>query len=141
MPATISASSSLLARVLRDRSHRRVLSGASCGAIWPWKVVNRLGRKARRDAFACARPARRTLATGMGTGGVMIELHWRRSPWTPALRSSWIDLPRDLAPGESKQFEVTLRRPLGASMLVVEPHLQGVSGFNALGGPKWVRFL
>ena len=118
MPATISASSSLLARVLRDRSHRRVLSGASCGAIWPW-----------------------SLATGMGTGGVMIELHWRRSPWTPALRSSWIDLPRDLAPGESKQFEVTLRRPLGASMLVVEPHLQGVSGFNALGGPKWVRFL
>lgn len=101
---------------------------------WPEGEARRLRLRVRNHGPA------RWLATGTGTGGVMIELHWRQSPWTPASRASWIDLPHDLAPGESKQFELTLRRPLGASMLVVEPHLQGVSGFNALGGPKWVRF-
>ena len=102
---------------------------------WPEGEARRLHLKVINHGPA------RWLATGTGTGGVMIEIHWRQSPWTAAQRASWIDLPHDLRPGESKQFEVTLRRPVGASMLVVEPHLQGVSGFNALGGPKWVRFL
>ena len=38
-------------------------------------------------------------------------------------------------------FEIRVRRPVGTAMLIVEPHLRGVSGMNALGGPKWVRFL
>ena len=71
----------------------------------------------------------------------MIELDWRQSPWADPLRSHWIELPGDLDPGESRDFEIRLRRPLGTGMLVIEPHLQGVSGMNALGGPKWVKFL
>ena len=31
-----------------------------------------------------------------------------------------------------------MRRPLGVRFLIVEPHLLGVAGFNALGGPSWV---
>ena len=71
----------------------------------------------------------------------MIELDWRASPWAEPMRCRWIELPADLDPGESRDFEIRLRRPLGSAMLVIEPHLQGISGMNALGGPKWVKFL
>lgn len=109
-----------------------VQSGAS---PWPEGEARRLRVKMINHGPA------RWLATAAGTGGVMIEIQWRQSPWAAALRALWVDLPQSLEPGESKEFEVTVRRPVGASMLVVEPHLQGVAGFNALGGPKWVRFL
>lgn len=83
----------------------------------------------------------RWLATGVGQGGVMVELEWRESPWASPVEPRWIELPADLGPGRSRDFHVRVRRPLGAAMLVIEPHIQGVSGMNALGGPKWVRFL
>jgi len=83
----------------------------------------------------------RWLRTGAGMGGVMIELEWRRNPWGPPVRPEWVELPTEIGPGESRDFEIRIRRPIGAAMLIVEPHLQGVSGMNALGGPKWVRFL
>jgi hypothetical protein len=83
----------------------------------------------------------RWLATGAGDGGVMIELEWRPDPWSEPLAPAWIELPTDLEPGESRQFDCRIRRPPRANMLVVEPHLAGVSGMYALGGPKWVRFL
>jgi len=83
----------------------------------------------------------RWLATGRGTGGVMIELEWRQSPWGSPVKPRWIELPAEIGPGESRDFEIRVRRPVGAAMLIVEPHLRGVSGMNALGGPKWVRFL
>lgn len=83
----------------------------------------------------------RWLGTGEGTGGVMIELEWRRSPWDSPVHPRWIELPEEIAPGDSRDFEIRVRRPVGAAMLIVEPHVQGVSGMNALGGPKWVRFL
>lgn len=82
----------------------------------------------------------RWLATARGTGGVMLELQWRRDPWSPAVTASWIDLPRDLEPGEGRDLETRLRRPPAAAMLIIEPHLQDIAGFNALGGPTWVRF-
>ena len=71
----------------------------------------------------------------------MIELQWRADPWSPAVRDRWIDMPRALEPGGTWETEVIERRPLGADMIVIEPHLDGVAGFNALGGPKWLRFL
>jgi glycosyltransferase involved in cell wall biosynthesis len=83
----------------------------------------------------------RWLGTGEGTGGVMIELEWRPDPWQPPVHPQWLELPAALAPGESRDFEIRVRRPLGTAMLIVEPHVQGVSGMNALGGPKWVKFL
>ncbi len=36
-------------------------------------------------------------------------------------------------------LELEVRRPLGGRILVIEPHLLGVAGFNALGGPSWVN--
>jgi len=83
----------------------------------------------------------RWLATGEGVGGVMIELEWRRNPWDSPVKPEWIELPAEIGPGQSREFEIRVRRPIGAAMLIVEPHLQGVSGMNVLGGPKWVRFL
>ena len=71
----------------------------------------------------------------------MIELEWRRNPWGPPVKPEWVELPAEIGPRESRDFEIRIRRPIGAAMLIVEPHLQGVSGMNALGGPKWVRFL
>ena len=83
----------------------------------------------------------RWLPTVAGQGGVMIELEWRQSPWRPPDSQQWIELPAEIGPGEWRDFEIRIRRPVGAEMLVVEPHLEGVSGMNVLGGPKWVRFL
>ena len=71
----------------------------------------------------------------------MVQVHWRDDPWSEERNAAWIDLPVDVCPGQSHRCEIVLRRPLRASMLVVEPHLRGVAGFNALGGPKWVKFL
>jgi len=31
-----------------------------------------------------------------------------------------------------------IRRPPGATALIVEPHVQGVAGFNKLGGPRQI---
>ena len=83
----------------------------------------------------------RWLATGQGTGGVMVQVHWRENPWATEQSADWIYLPHDMNASETCDFEIEIRRPVGASMLVVEPHLKDVAGFNALGGPKWVRFL
>jgi glycosyltransferase involved in cell wall biosynthesis len=83
----------------------------------------------------------RWLATIRGTGGVMVQIHWRVDPWSEEQNAEWIYLPHDIEPGESYDCEISTRRPIGASMLVIEPHLKGIAGFNALGGPKWLRFL
>ena len=83
----------------------------------------------------------RWLAARNEFGGLMIELQWRKSPWHPSLGGTWLMLSRDLEPGESRELEVDLRRPLDAGMLIVEPHARGVAGFYALGGPFWFRVI
>jgi glycosyltransferase involved in cell wall biosynthesis len=83
----------------------------------------------------------RWLATRRGRGGVMVQVHWRNDPWSQERSADWVYLPHELESGESYDCTIRTRRPVGASMLVVEPHLKGVAGFNALGGPKWMRFL
>ncbi|MEJ2084542.1 MAG: glycosyltransferase, partial [Acidobacteriota bacterium] len=83
----------------------------------------------------------RWLATRSGAGGIMVKVHWRSDPWSDERNESWVELPHALGPGESYSWSIQTRRPPGASMLVVEPHVKEIAGFNSLGGPKWVRFL
>lgn len=83
----------------------------------------------------------RWLPTRSGAGGIMVKVHWRSDPWSDEINESWVELPHELGPGESYSWSIRTRRPPGASMLVVEPHVQEIAGFNSLGGPQWVRFL
>jgi hypothetical protein len=69
----------------------------------------------------------------------MVKVNWRRSPWHPDLDPVWLELPTPLEPGGRRRFELEMRRPLSGRLLVVEPHLQGGSGFGTLGGPAWRR--
>jgi hypothetical protein len=80
----------------------------------------------------------RWLSAECGAGGVMLDVHWRAG-WAGApLGRRWVEVPRDVPPGAVLELEVPVRRPLeGASVLVVEPHVRDVAGFNALGGPAW----
>ncbi len=116
----------------------RRLGGELCveGADTPWPE----GEARTLGLHLVNRGPARWLATGAGTGGVMTKIEWRSSPWDPPDEPQWLGLPADLEPGRSRDLEIRLRRPVGASMLVVEPHVRGVSGMNALGGPRWVRF-
>ncbi|MDX1502765.1 MAG: glycosyltransferase [Thermoanaerobaculia bacterium] len=105
------------------------------GAEGPWPVGERRGLTVRltNDGFC------RWLATTRPVTGVSIELQWRPGPHDPPSEQQWVELGNDVAPGESYQFQVELRRPIGAGQLIVEPHLAGVGGFGKMGGPTWVR--
>jgi glycosyltransferase involved in cell wall biosynthesis len=105
------------------------------GAEGPWPVGERrrLRLRLRNDGFG------RWLRTRhKNLGGVWVELHWRSHLRQPDVGTQWLPLQRDLAPGEAVELEVQVRRPLDVRFLIVEPHLLGVAGFNALGGPSWV---
>jgi glycosyltransferase involved in cell wall biosynthesis len=103
------------------------------GAAAPWAE----GESRRLRIRLANRGLARWLATGRGPGGVMIEVHWRQSPSHEAVDNLWLQQPKDLEPGEVQWLELDLRRPLGASFLYIEPHVQGVTGFYGLGGPLW----
>jgi glycosyltransferase involved in cell wall biosynthesis len=105
------------------------------GAEPPWAE----GESRRLRIRLANRSLARWLATGRGSGGVMVEIHWRESPVHEATDSVWLEQPRDLEPGEEQWLELETRRPLGAAFLYVEPHVQGVTGFYGLGGPTWSR--
>jgi hypothetical protein len=78
----------------------------------------------------------RWLATRHDPGGVLLELQWRTQAWGETLSQEWISLPTDLDPGAERTLHAELRRPPGATALVVEPHVKGIAGFNKLGGPR-----
>ena len=100
---------------------------------WPEGERRRLRVQLRNDGFG------RWLRTReKRLGGVWVELHWRSHLRQPDRGTRWLPLQRDLAPGEAVEMEIEIRRPLGVRYLIVEPHLLGVAGFNALGGPSWV---
>jgi hypothetical protein len=68
----------------------------------------------------------------------MIEVQWRGEPAAEACERQWLELPRDLPPDASLRLEIAVRRPLTENrLLVIEPHLKGVGGFNTVGGPSW----
>ncbi len=101
---------------------------------WPEGERRRLRLRLRNDGFG------RWLKTRhKNLGGVWVELNWRRHLRQPDVGTQWLPLQRDLAPGEGVELEVEVRRPLDVRFLIVEPHLLGVAGFNALGGPSWVN--
>ncbi len=104
------------------------------GAEPPWPVGDRRRLRLRLHNSGEAR----WLAGARGAGGVMLDLHWRRAIDRPREASRWLPLGRDLEPGEATVVEVELRRPVGCRLLVIEPHVAGVAGFSALGGPSWV---
>ncbi len=100
---------------------------------WPEGERRRLLLRLRNEGFG------RWLRTRHGTlGGVCVELHWRSDLRQPDIGAQWLPLQRDIEPGEGVELQVEIRRPLGVRFLIVEPHLLGVAGFNALGGPSWV---
>ena len=105
------------------------------GADGPWREGERrrLRLRLRNDGFG------RWLKTRhKELGGVWVEIHWRSHLRQGDVGTQWLPLQRDLAPGEAVELAAEVRRPLGVRYLIVEPHLLGVAGFNALGGPSWV---
>ena len=101
---------------------------------WPEGERRRLKIRLRNDGFG------RWLKTRhKNLGGVWVEIHWRSHLRQPDVGTQWIKLQRDIAPGESIELEAEVRRPLDVRYLIVEPHLLGVAGFNAQGGPNWVN--
>jgi glycosyltransferase involved in cell wall biosynthesis len=102
---------------------------------WPVGERRRLEIALSNDGFC------RWLPTATQPGGVSIELRWRADRESEALSQQWCEVPRELLEGESYRFEVETRRPSGAGQLIVEPHVDGVSGFGALGGPTWILTL
>jgi hypothetical protein len=80
----------------------------------------------------------RWLATRKKPGGVQLGLEWRVEIGGEALEEHWRELPRSLDTGDSQDFAIDLRRPLGSRFLVIEPHIENLSGLSGLGGPSWV---
>ncbi len=104
-------------------------------APWPAGESRRLRISMTNDGFC------RWLPTAEESGGVLVELQWRAHLEGSPVDRAWADLPREVAPGERYELEIETRRPLDAEALVIEPHVIGVAGFSALGGPRWVRDL
>jgi glycosyltransferase involved in cell wall biosynthesis len=78
----------------------------------------------------------RWLCADAGPGGVALEVSFVEGAARRAA-GPWIPLQTDLEPLAERGFRLTLRRPLGACRLRVEPHVIGAGGFSALGGPVW----
>jgi glycosyltransferase involved in cell wall biosynthesis len=85
----------------------------------------------------------RWLAGGSGTGGVAFEVRLLTPGGDDGVERDvlagrpWPALPADLEPGGTASIELELRRPLGPARLRIEPHVLGVAGASALGGPIW----
>ena len=127
--AAVPAPSSLVWRRLAGN-----LEVEGADAPWPEGQRRRLRLQLRNDGFG------RWLRTReKNLGGVWVEIHWRNHLRQPDVGTQWVPLQRDLAPGEAIELAADVRRPLGVRYLIVEPHLLGVAGFNALGGPSWVN--
>ena len=104
------------------------------GAEAPWAEGER--RDLRVDLTN--RGVARWLATKEVPGGVQLTVEWRSEIGGPALEDQQRELPRDLAEGDKHEFRFTLRRPPGTRFLVIEPHIDKLSGLSAFGGPAWV---
>lgn len=99
----------------------------------PWA-----GGERRRIGFRLTNegPAR-WLAGGSGPGGVVVQVTLMDAERRVLEEHPWVPLPADLAAGESEEFEIALRRPLGPVLLHIEPHVVGNRGFWGLRGPWW----
>ncbi len=103
------------------------------GAEAPWPAGE---RRLLRLRLANRGPAR-WLAARRGPGGVAIEVRLLAGDADLRRREPWLELPHDLATGESVEIEIAVRRPPGPARLEVEPKVMGGAGFAGLGGPVW----
>jgi glycosyltransferase involved in cell wall biosynthesis len=108
------------------------------GAEPPWPEGER--RKVRVHVRNDGRV--RWLAGTRGDGGVVFEVRLFGDGAGGGERDQlagepWPPLPADLEPGAATVLELELRRPLGRARLRIEPHVLGVAGASALGGPVW----
>lgn len=107
------------------------------GAGEPWSEGERRRLKIELRNTGLAR----WLPSREDTGGLVLEIHWRRGAAQEPMDSRWFRFSRPVAPGESTILEAEVRRPLGGRLLIVEPHLAEIAGFRSLGGPWWYRIL
>lgn len=126
-PASVPAPTTLL---WRDLPGDIEVSGAA--APWPEGERRELSVRLTNQGVA------RWLATKEVPGGVQLTIEWRTEIGGAALEDQQRELPRDLDAGEDYEFKFALRRPLGSSYLVIEPHIDKLSGLSAFGGPSWV---
>jgi glycosyltransferase involved in cell wall biosynthesis len=102
------------------------------GASDPWAA----GERRRVRVVLTNRGETTWLAGERGVGGIAVAVTLTPSGATAA-PEPWRPLPRDLGPGESRSFEVPIRRPLAGARLRVEPRILGREGFSFFGGPLW----
>jgi glycosyltransferase involved in cell wall biosynthesis len=103
----------------------------------PWLV----GEARQLSIRLVNRGQARWLPTRSKPGGVILKIQWRRERGGGSVERIWEELPRPLDYGESYRFQVQLRRPENGRFLVIEPHVEDIAGFSALGGPLWVSEL
>ena len=104
------------------------------GADSPWSEGERRDLKVRLTNRGIAR----WLATKETPGGVQLTVEWRCEIGGEALEAEQNELPRGLDTDQAYEFRFALRRPLGSRYLVIEPHIDKLSGLSAFGGPSWV---
>jgi glycosyltransferase involved in cell wall biosynthesis len=79
----------------------------------------------------------RWLAARRGLGGTVLRIELTGDDGRVVESLPWIEMPRDLDPGEEHTFEVALRRPLGEARLVVAPCLLELGDAWQVGGPTF----
>ncbi|MCP4203832.1 MAG: glycosyltransferase family 4 protein [bacterium] len=104
------------------------------GADGPWPE----GERRELVVRLINRGVARWLATKETPGGVQLTVEWRSEIGGEALEEQQNELPRALDSDEAHEFRFALRRPLGTRFLVIEPHIDKLSGLSAFGGPSWV---
>ncbi|HEV8241897.1 MAG TPA: glycosyltransferase family 4 protein [Thermoanaerobaculia bacterium] len=79
----------------------------------------------------------RWLAAHRGLGGTVLRVVLRGEEGGVVEELPWIEMPRDVDPGEEHVFTVPLRRPLGAARLQVAPCLLELGDAWQFGGPRF----
>jgi hypothetical protein len=79
----------------------------------------------------------RWLAAWRGLGGTVLRVELRGGEGSPVEELPWIEMPRDLDPGDEHTFEVPLRRPPGDATLAVAPCLLELGDAWQFGGPRF----
>ena len=83
----------------------------------------------------------RWLASHELSGGVIFEVQLFVDGENRFRGRPWLSLPAALEPGESRDFELVLRRPLGRARLLIKPMVQVGEGHRPLGDWAWDRWL
>lgn len=98
------------------------------GADLPWNEGERRSLRLRLTNDSEAG----WLSAESGDAGMAIEWSLLRpgAVTAPLDEAPWLPVPRDLAPGESQEFRVSVRRPPGPVRLRIKPRLLGREGFS-----------